>query len=91
MALVHTIHQGGLQLSDRDGSRSIYIYIGKPLPKLWISPSRWTMLLVSAMSTPSIALRGRSVVRLVPRLIVVVHGTNNGLSWLTSSISLSFM
>lgn len=89
MALVHTIHQGGLQLSDRDGSRSIYIYIRKPLPKLWISPDRWTV--VSAMSRSSIALRGRSVVRLVPRLIVVVHGTNNGLSWLTSSISLSFI
>lgn len=70
-ALIHTIHQCGLQLSDRDGSRSIHIYVRKPLPKLWISPSRRTMMLIRAMSRPSIALRGRSMVRLVPRLIVV--------------------
>jgi len=79
MGMVCTIHQSGLQLGDRDGSGSIHIYVRKPLPKLWISPNWWAVMLsiVTAMScrlaSSSIAPRGRSMVRLVPRLIVVVH------------------
>ena len=77
MGVVHTIHQSRLQLSGRDGSGSIQIYVRKPLPKLWISPNWWAVMLsVTAMScrlATSILPRWRSMVRLVPRLIVVVH------------------